>query len=697
MTFTVYSFPTLMAILVNLCLGLYIFLKNPKDELNRAYICLMLILVTWGCGELLMRMTSSANTALHAEKLASVGYILLPGLLLRFVFLLTRRKQLLSKPLLFNAAVFFPAVCFLILSLSSSLMTSGVNRAPWGFTAELGPAFAGFGLYLVVLVSMACYLLLVTYLSSSSRRTKKQAQLVLFGLLIPFVGGSATDLFLPLLGYDVFEIAVFLTVCTGVFFYYAVVKYRLMVLDSALAAKTVLSTMPNSLVVVNPENRITMVNKSTLDLLGYQKSELLGKPIETILRQHKLLSLEPKEKHPDGGHLAAFLAKDNSSIPITLNVSVIKDGAGDVLGTVAVAEDLKKASTYLTVVTSLAETVDARDSSTAGHSRRVTNCVISFAGMLDYSPDQMNELRTAALLHDIGKVGIPDHVLLKAGPLDEQEWQQIRTHPLVAARILEPLPFLVGVIPIIRHHHERFDGCGYPAGLKCQEIPISARVLALADSFDAMMSARPYRAPLSSSRIFDELVRGRGTQFDPQLLDLFLAWFREHESKYLISKSTGFFQGLQDLAEEQIELYVSKLLQGDREEVQKRLIQVFKNISSNLFEELQKLTGSRICETVESNFNDFAKKNQSIFYLVKGRLEIARDMEIDLELLFTEYRKHFLMLRQDVADVIGVRLFDRILTDAMEKEGEAVRLLYTEYLIKNKVLPLYKAAYKGSG
>ncbi len=687
---SLYGLLTLVAVLINLSLGTYIIYKNSRDRLNQSYVFVAAALCIWGFGELVMRTTSNPGIALQAEKFASIGYIFLPGVFLDFVLVLIGRKEITAKPYLLHSVVFLPAFFFLVLSQTTNYMIRGVTEEYWGYTAILGPYFTGFSVYLVVVVTLSCYLLFQTYLSNSSNRIKKQAQLILIGALLPFLGGSVTDLVFPIFGFHYFEIAVFLTAFTGIFFAYAISKHKLMVLDSALTAKTVLSTMANSLVVINSVGRITDVNESMLDLLGYKKKELMGKPIGTIVKDENAISQAAGSKNEVRGFYAQLLAKDKSSVPVTFNLSVLRDEAGETLGTVGVAEDLRRISTYLTVVTSLAETVDARDSSTAGHSKRVTSCALSFAKGLGLSPDQLKVLKTAARLHDIGKVGVSDGVLFKLGPLNEDEWQQIRTHPLVAARILKSLPFLAEEMPIIRHHHERFDGSGYPAGLRCKEIPLGARILALADAFDAMMSSRPYRAPLSSSEIFEELAKGRGTQFDPQLLDLFITWVREHESKYVMSKSNGFFQNLEDLAEEQIELLVIKLLEGDRKEVGDRLIKIFKRISLHLFEELNKLTGYRICETIEKNLNDISALSQSAFYLKQGCLEIRDDVSIDLDQLFVEYRKHFLLLKQNTADVIGMRLFERILTDSIEKEGEAVKLLYSEYLVKNKVIPIYK-------
>ena len=128
-------------------------------------------------------------------------------------------------------------------------------------------------------------------------------------------------------------------------------------------------------------------------------------------------------------------------------------------------------------------------------------------------------LRLGALLHDVGKLAVPSSVLLKRGPLTEAEFGQMRRHPVAGARMLKTLGAPPTILPVVLHHHERWDGSGYPTGQKGEEIPLEARMLCIADSFDAMTSTRPYRAPKSPGEAMDELERCAGTQFDPELVE----------------------------------------------------------------------------------------------------------------------------------------------------------------------------------
>jgi len=176
----------------------------------------------------------------------------------------------------------------------------------------------------------------------------------------------------------------------------------------------------------------------------------------------------------------------------------------------------------LSAVYSLVSVVEARDPYVYGHSRRVNTYAVALAEAIGLSPDEVSKVSTAALLHDIGKIGIPDKVLNKKGGLNEEDWRAVKAHPRLGANIISNIPNLVPCVSIILHHHERWDGGGYPEGLKGEEIPIEARILAIADSFEAMTSARPYRPALPFEQVIKELRQGDGHQFDPQLVEVFI-------------------------------------------------------------------------------------------------------------------------------------------------------------------------------
>jgi putative nucleotidyltransferase with HDIG domain len=179
----------------------------------------------------------------------------------------------------------------------------------------------------------------------------------------------------------------------------------------------------------------------------------------------------------------------------------------------------------------LARAIDAKSSWTAGHSTRVTKMAIKIGAAMRLAPNKLDDLHRAALLHDIGKVGVPVSILDKTGALDDDEYAIIKKHPAIGARILEPIASYKDIQPMVLQHHERYDGKGYPAGLFGDEIDIGARILALADTFDAVTSDRPYRKGWAIDRAIDLITKEAGHQFDPEVVEAFLKIMRPEKTK----------------------------------------------------------------------------------------------------------------------------------------------------------------------
>ncbi len=181
--------------------------------------------------------------------------------------------------------------------------------------------------------------------------------------------------------------------------------------------------------------------------------------------------------------------------------------------------------TFLNTASALGDAIEAKDAYTAGHTRRVMEYSLIVARKMNLTPAELDALNLAAALHDIGKIGIEDCILRKPGRLDPEEMRIMKTHSLIGARIVENIPQLRAIVPGIRYHHERYDGNGYPDGLRGEAIPTMARIIAVCDTFDAMTSDRPYRKGLPVETAIQELRRYAGTQFDPEVVDLFVAAF----------------------------------------------------------------------------------------------------------------------------------------------------------------------------
>jgi len=178
---------------------------------------------------------------------------------------------------------------------------------------------------------------------------------------------------------------------------------------------------------------------------------------------------------------------------------------------------------YDNTLTALVKALDAREKEVGSHSERVMNFSTFMAGKMGISGNDLEQLAKGALLHDIGKIGISDNILLKPGKLDDDEWVEMRRHPQIGYAILSEIRFLKGPAEIILTHHERFDGTGYPKQLKGIQIPVGSRIFVLVDTLDAMTSDRPYRRALPFEAVTSEVRKYRGTQFDPDIADLFLS------------------------------------------------------------------------------------------------------------------------------------------------------------------------------
>jgi putative nucleotidyltransferase with HDIG domain len=195
-----------------------------------------------------------------------------------------------------------------------------------------------------------------------------------------------------------------------------------------------------------------------------------------------------------------------------------------------VAAEEETEAAYVAAIKALAAALDARDPYTSGHSERVSALSVMVGRHMTLAEDEIEVLRLGALLHDIGKIGIRDRVLSKRGPLTDEEFEIIKTHPTVGANILRHVPFLARHMPIVELHHEQPDGRGYPHGLFGHATPLLARIVHVADAFDAMTSARAYRPAQGEAHALAELTRNRGTQFDADVVDAFMAAWRAQGS-----------------------------------------------------------------------------------------------------------------------------------------------------------------------
>lgn len=308
--------------------------------------------------------------------------------------------------------------------------------------------------------------------------------------------------------------------------------------------------MPARILVVDDDTAIVEVLRRFLVREGYTVVTASNgvEALERVSMEHPdLILLDVTMPRMDGFATCRYLKDDERTalIPITMLTGLddldhrtrgIEAGADDFLtkpfdqttlrARIRSQLRLKRLTDELehteSVIFMLAQAVEAKDPYTEGHLVRIRSYGEQLAIACMLSPDEVRAVRYGGMLHDIGKIGVNDTILLKPGMLTADEMAQMRKHPEIGAQIISQMRFAPKIAPIIRGHHERWDGGGYPDGLREDEIPIGAQIIAVVDSFDAMTTARPYKAALSIEESIDQLRRGHGTQFSPRVLDAFL-------------------------------------------------------------------------------------------------------------------------------------------------------------------------------
>lgn len=261
-----------------------------------------------------------------------------------------------------------------------------------------------------------------------------------------------------------------------------------------------------SLIICDPHSDPRFFKKAD-KVSGFQTREIICTPV--ISKGHIIGALEGINKIE--GHF------DQNDLEI---LNLVTDHVAVAIANARLHEELKDAFYKTSHV--LAQLIELRDPYTGGHTKRVHDYCVIIAESLDLPKEEVENLRLAAILHDIGKIGVKDSILLKSGYLSSEEGEIMKQHARFGAEILEPIRELQRVIPGIRNHHERYDGKGYPDGLEGKNIPLIARIIAVADTFDAMTTDRPYRKGFSREEAFAELKKFSGSQFDPEIVEAFL-------------------------------------------------------------------------------------------------------------------------------------------------------------------------------
>jgi len=296
-----------------------------------------------------------------------------------------------------------------------------------------------------------------------------------------------------------------------------------------------------------------VLDEATLQQFDYTKSARPVIQAETITKENeaavKTFISQPIfiRRRLHGVINLLILTRFGRVTPGQLDVlTILTNSAASAIANHRLYQDLQ--SSYLQAIRGLANAIEARDKCTAGHTDRVSKLAGLVARHLGWNESQIHDLVMGCSLHDIGKIGVPDSILNKADKLTEEERQLMNSHPKMGLKIIQGIDLFKPAIPYITAHHERYDGTGYPQGLKGEEIPIEGRLLAVVDAFDAIMANRPYRKGAGLKAAVSELVTYKGIQFDPKIVDAFIETLSEEqidfEQMYGCDEDTGFLREL---------------------------------------------------------------------------------------------------------------------------------------------------------
>jgi len=371
---------------------------------------------------------------------------------------------------------------------------------------------------------------------------RAQVSVVLFGFFTATLGGILTAARVRVFEYEIAPFAFVIgdLVTAWGLFRFGVFK------ATAIARERIFEAMVEPVVILDNDNVIVDVNSSILALLDKQSEQVIGKPAKQVFENFPIpikkylqtiytraeaeFQLDGKAVHYEMTAWPLYDAQKKVSgrIFISHDITALKELEQELRKLNAELENRVRARTrelaeaYDSTLEGWARALELRDKETEGHTRRVTNITVKVAQRMGFTGDDLEQVRRGALLHDIGKMGIPDAILLKTGKLTKAERIIMETHAALAYQMLEPIAFLKKALAIPYCHHEKWDGSGYPRGLSGQKIPLAARIFCIADVWDALTSERPYKKAWKREKAIQYLTQQSGKHFDPQVVGVFL-------------------------------------------------------------------------------------------------------------------------------------------------------------------------------
>lgn len=539
--------PYIISFLISFSIGLITWQRRVVRGV-RVYSFLAFSQCTISFGYIMELTSSTLNGKILWDDFQWVGFILWVVLFPLFAVQFTQDKRL-DKPLTYLLLAIIPLSFTLLVFTNPShgLIHSNESLIPGSpfdaLTYDFTPAVWIFAIYsyVILMVSFA-RLLLDFFITAPIYRAQVAA--VIIGAGIPIF---TTILVLLGINFGTQRDISPITLAIGnIFVSWGLLRYQLFDVVP-VAWDVVIQTMDDLVIVLDPHFRILGLNNIAKKLFELNDVSIVGKSAEEVFGQWwpQLSTLE----NTDEGQMELEINFQGEERVIDIHVSPLRDQHDYQIGRVYVARNISDLKTmeyelrvlngrleelvsertqeledaYYSTLEGWAKALEIRDKETEGHSRRVTDLVEKMAREVGFNSQEIEDIRRGALLHDIGKMAISDEILHKPGPLTPEERLTMQQHPLIAKELLSHITFLQKALEIPCAHHERWDGKGYPNGLKGEEIPLSARIFTYIDHWDALLSDRPYRKAWSREETTHYIQENAGTIFDPALLEIFFS------------------------------------------------------------------------------------------------------------------------------------------------------------------------------
>ena len=373
---------------------------------------------------------------------------------------------------------------------------------------------------------------------------RTQTAIIIFGFLIPVVGTILTLFNIQIAPQR--DATPFTSAIANLVIAWGLFQYKLFEVVP-IGRDKLFEAMVDPVVILNNQHMVVDINSAMLALLNQQAENVIGQPAKLVFNDFPIpIKLYT---HVSYARTEATFDVRGKDVYYEMTVWPLFDSNKQMTGRIYISHDItalkdlerelrelnldlehrvrlrtqELAEAYDTTLEGWAKALELRDKETEGHSRRVTETTVAVARAMDISEEEVDNIRRGAILHDIGKMGIPDEILRKEDTLTDDEKRIVMKHPDTAYNLLKQIPFLKGALDVPYCHHEKWDGSGYPRGLKRYEIPLSARIFAVADVWDALSSDRPYRRAWSKEKVAQYLINESGKHFDPHVVNVFLA------------------------------------------------------------------------------------------------------------------------------------------------------------------------------